>query len=158
MPTAVAGDDILCGIPDDFLPQPAFLSGRVLPLQPGCQYFLGGDPGNRQGDLAIGADGVREEERTMALQVFDPTTEAKEQPIAFVPRPESLRNVRIGLVENTKYNSDKLLLRIAAILEKEYGAQSHIIRSKHGSGVPAHKEIIDEYTANCDVVIAGIGD
>ena len=70
----------------------------------------------------------------MALQVFDPTTEAKEQPIAFVPRPESLRNVRIGLVENTKYNSDKLLLRIAAILEKEYGAQSHIIRSKHGSG------------------------
>ena len=94
----------------------------------------------------------------MALQVFDPTTAAKEQPMAFVPRPESLRNVRIGLVENTKYNSDKLLLRVAAILEKEYGAQSHIIRSKHGSGVPAHKEIIDEYTANCDVVIAGVGD
>jgi hypothetical protein len=94
----------------------------------------------------------------MALQVFDPTTEAKEQPIAFVPRPESLRNVRIGLVENTKYNSDRLLLRIAAILEKEYGAQSHIMRSKHASGVPAHKEIIDEYATNCDVVIAGVGD
>ena len=94
----------------------------------------------------------------MALQVFDPTTEAKEQPIAFVPRPESLRNVRIGLVENTKYNSDKLLLRIAAILEKEYGAKSHIMRSKYASGVPAHKEIIDEYTTNCDVVIAGVGD
>ena len=94
----------------------------------------------------------------MAIQVFDPTTEAKEQPIAFVPRPESLRNVRIGLVENTKYNSDKLLVRIAAILEQEYGATSHIIRSKHASGVPAHQEIIDEYKANCDVVIAGIGD
>ena len=94
----------------------------------------------------------------MALQVFDPTTEAKEQPMAFVPRPESLRNVRIGLVENTKYNSDKLLLRVAAILEQEYGAQSHVIRSKHASGVPAHKEIIDEYIANCDVVIAGVGD
>ena len=94
----------------------------------------------------------------MALQVFDPTTEAKEQPIAFVPRPESLRNVRIGLVENTKYNSDKLLLRIAAILEHEYGAQSHIIRSKHSSGVPAHKEIIDEVKAGFDVVVAGVGD
>jgi hypothetical protein len=94
----------------------------------------------------------------MAIQVFDPTTEAKEQPIAFAPRPESLRNLRIGLVENTKYNSDKLLLRIAAILEQEYGAQSHIIRSKHNSGVPAHKEIIDEYTAHCDVVVAGVGD
>ena len=32
------------------------------------------------------------------------------------------------------------------------------IRSKHGSGVPAHKEIIDEYITNCDVVIAGVGD
>jgi hypothetical protein len=94
----------------------------------------------------------------MALQVFDPTTEAKEQPIAFVPRPESLRNLRIGLVENTKYNSDKLLIRIAAILEKEYGAKSHILRSKHNSSVPAHQEIIDEYPANCDVVIAGVGD
>jgi hypothetical protein len=94
----------------------------------------------------------------MALQVFDPTTEAKEQPIAFVPRPESLRNLRIGLVENTKYNSDKLLIRIAAILEKEYGAKSHVIRSKHNSSVPAHQEIIDEYTAACDIVIAGVGD
>jgi hypothetical protein len=94
----------------------------------------------------------------MTMQVFDPTTQASEQPIEFVPRPDSLRNVRIGLIENTKYNSDKLLLRIAAILEKDYGAKSHIMRSKHNSGVPAHKEIIDEYVSNCDIVIAGVGD
>lgn len=94
----------------------------------------------------------------MAFQVFDPTIEAKEQVIAFVPRPESLRNLRIGLVENTKYNSDKLLLKIAAILEQEHGAQSHIIRSKHNAGVPPHQEIIDEYVKSCDVVIAGVGD
>jgi hypothetical protein len=90
--------------------------------------------------------------------VFDPTTEAREQTIAFVPRPDSLRNVRIGLVENTKYNSDKLLLKIAAILEQDYGARSHLLRRKHNSSVPAHKEILDEVTANCDVVIAGVGD
>jgi hypothetical protein len=94
----------------------------------------------------------------MSIQVFDPTTEAKEQAVTFVPRPDSLRNLRIGLVENTKYNSDRLLERIAIILEKEYGAKSHIMRSKHNAGVPAHKEIIDEYMANCDVVIAGVGD
>ena len=94
----------------------------------------------------------------MAIQVFDPTTEAKEQPIAFVPRPDSLRNLRIGLVENTKHNADVLLQRIAAILEAEYGATSHILRRKHSSGVPAHKEIIDEFTANCDIVVAGVGD
>lgn len=90
--------------------------------------------------------------------VFDPTTEAKEQTIAFVPRPDSLRNLRVGLVENTKFNSDKLLLKIAAILEQEYGTTSHVIRSKHNSSVPAHDAILSEFTANCDVVIAGVGD
>lgn len=94
----------------------------------------------------------------MAIQVFDPTIAAKTQAVDFVPRPDSLRNVRIGLVENTKHNADKLLERIAVILEQEYGAQSHIMRRKHNAGVPAHKEIIDEYVANCDVVIAGVGD
>ncbi len=92
------------------------------------------------------------------IQVFDPTTEVKEKAIAFVPRPESLRNLRIGLVENTKYNSDTILLKIAAILEQEHGASRHILTRKHNSGVPAHEEIIDEIKANCDVVIAGIGD
>jgi hypothetical protein len=91
-------------------------------------------------------------------QVFDPTTEAKEQALAFVPRPESLRHVRIGLVENTKYNSDKLLLKIATILEQEYGASSHILTHKHNSSVPAHQEVIDTIKSNCDVVIAGVGD
>ena len=92
------------------------------------------------------------------LQVFDPTTEAKEQALAFVPRPESLRNLRIGLVENTKHNADKILLKIADILEREYGASSHILQHKHNSSVPAHQEVIDAIKANCDVVIAGVGD
>ncbi len=92
------------------------------------------------------------------LQMFDPTAQVKVQAISFAPRPESLRGVRIGLVENTKFNSAKLLLKIAAILEKEHGAKSHIIRSKRNSSVPVHQEIIDEFVAKCDVVISGIGD
>jgi hypothetical protein len=93
------------------------------------------------------------------FKIFDPTsTEVKKQPIAFVPRPTSLRNLRIGLVENTKFNSDKLLLKIAAILEKEYGAQSHILRRKRTSGSAVSQEVIAEFTAQCDVAIAGVGD
>jgi len=92
------------------------------------------------------------------IPVFDPTVEAKEQPITFVPRPKSLHNVRIGLVDNTKFNSDKLLIRIATILEQNNGAKSHVIRPKHSAGVPAHQEIINEFVFHCDVVIAGIGD
>ena len=92
------------------------------------------------------------------LKIFDPTTPAKVEKIDFVPRPKSLGNLRIGLVDNTKFNSDKLLIRIAIILENDYGAKSHIIRRKHNPGVPAHDEIIKELTSDCDVVISGIGD
>lgn len=92
------------------------------------------------------------------IPVFDPTVEAKERPITFVARPKSLRNLRIGLVDNTKFNSDRLLNRIATILEQEYGAKSHVIRAKHNASVPAHQDIINEFVSQCDVVIAGIGD
>ena len=92
------------------------------------------------------------------FQVFDPTTEAEEQTLAYVPRPDSLRNVRVGLVENTKFNSDQLLRRIGTILEQEYGAKSSVMRRKHNSSVPAHQEILDELGTGCDVVVAGVGD
>ncbi len=92
------------------------------------------------------------------LKIFDPTTTAKEEKIDFVPRPKSLNNLRIGLVDNTKFNSDKLLLKITAILEKEYGVKNHVIRKKHHAGVPAHEEIINEFSSDCDVIVAGVGD
>jgi hypothetical protein len=50
------------------------------------------------------------------------------------------------------------LLKIAAILEQEYGAQSHMIRSKRNAGVPTDEKVIREIADNCDVVIAGVGD
>lgn len=92
------------------------------------------------------------------FQVFDPTTEAQQRTLTYAPRPDSLRNMRIGLIENTKFNSDQLLRRIGTILEQEYGAKSSIMRSKHNSSVPAHQEILDEFDTACDVVIAGVGD
>ena len=94
----------------------------------------------------------------MALQIFDPTTEVSGRRIAYAPRPKSLYGLRIGLVDNTKHNSDELLLRIADILEREHGAKSHVIRKKHSAGAAPHAEIIDEYKSGCDVIVAGVGD
>jgi hypothetical protein len=94
----------------------------------------------------------------MSIQIYDPTTEVTGRTIAFVPRPKSLKGLRIGLVDNTKHNSDQLLLRIAGILERDHGAKAHIIRKKKSAGAAPHAEIIEEYRANCDVVVAGIGD
>ena len=92
------------------------------------------------------------------IEVFDPTTEIREQAISYVPRPDSLRGKRIGLVENTKFNSDKLLVKIANILKDEYGAADSILWRKKNASVPAHDEIIEEAKRGVDAVVAGIGD
>jgi hypothetical protein len=94
----------------------------------------------------------------MTVQIYDPTTEVRGRRIAYAPRPKSLEGVRIGLVDNTKHNSDQLLLRIAGLLEREHGAKAHVIRRKKSSGAAPHEEIVEEYKAGCDVVIAGVGD
>jgi len=94
----------------------------------------------------------------MPIQILDPTTEATPRRIAYASRPKSLAGLRLGLVDNTKHNSDQLLLRIAGILEREHGAKTHIIRRKKSSGAAPHTEIVDEIKAACDVVVAGVGD
>ena len=92
------------------------------------------------------------------FEILDPTVEPRKQPVTYVPRPDSLEGKRIGLVENTKFNSDKLLKKIGVILTSEYGATEARMWRKHNSGVPAHKEILDDAKQAVDVVVAGIGD
>lgn len=92
------------------------------------------------------------------MEILDPTTEAATQSIAYAPRPGTLEGKRVGLIENTKFNSDRLLAKIGDILKTEYGAAETRMWRKHNSSVPAHDEIIQEIKHNCDVMIAGIGD
>ena len=92
------------------------------------------------------------------MEILDPTTGAESQTIAWAPRPGALAGVRVGLVENTKFNSDRLLAKIGEILKTEYGAAETRMFRKHNSSVPAHQEIIDDLTRSCDVMVAGIGD
>jgi hypothetical protein len=92
------------------------------------------------------------------IEILDPTTEAVSQPIAWVPRPGSLEGKRVALIENTKFNSDRLLQKIGDLLVQEYGAAGARMFRKRNASVPAHEEIIEEVRKTCDVMVAGIGD
>ena len=95
------------------------------------------------------------------MEILDPTVNPGEAPaptIAYAPRPDSLAGKRIGLIENTKFNSDRLLQKIGDTLKSEYGAAETRMWRKKNSSVPAHEEIIDELKQTCDVMVAGIGD
>jgi flavorubredoxin len=92
------------------------------------------------------------------MEILDPTTEAATQTIAYAPRPTALDGKRVALIQNTKYNSDRLLQRIGDILKAEYGVTEWRMYNKHNASVPAHTEIIEEVKKSADVMVAGIGD
>ena len=92
------------------------------------------------------------------MEILDPTVEVSTQTVKFVARPGSLAGKRVGRVENTKFNSDRLLQKIGDILVADYGAADARLWRKHNASVPAHDEIVQEIKATCDVMVAGIGD
>lgn len=91
-------------------------------------------------------------------ELLDPTLEAVPQELTYASRPSSLQGKRIGLIDNTKFNSDRLLQKIGERLKTGYGvAETHLWRKRNAS-VPAHEEIITEIQRTCDAAVAGIGD
>ena len=92
------------------------------------------------------------------MEILDPTTEAATQTIAYAPRPTALEGKRVALIQNTKFNSDRLLEKIGNILKTEYGVADWRMYNKHNASVPAHAEIIEEVKKSADVMVAGIGD
>ena len=92
------------------------------------------------------------------IELLDPTAEVTAQGIAYVDRPASLEGKRVGLIDNTKFNSDRLLEKIGALLKAEYGVAETRMFRKHNASVPAHEEIIVELRKGFDAMVAGVGD
>ena len=65
--------------------------------------------------------------------------------------------LRIGLVENTKRNSEELLLKLAARLEAAHGMTvAHLVHKPQRA--PIRDDQIAELTGLSDFVICGVGD
>ncbi len=92
------------------------------------------------------------------IELLDPTREAVGAEPIYAERPASLKGKRIGLIENTKYNSDNILKRIGEILIRDHGAASYTLYTKRYSSIPASEQTIRDIATNCDVMVAGVGD
>jgi len=92
------------------------------------------------------------------IELLDPTREIRSGHMSYAPRPASLKGKRVALVENTKYNSDRILEMIGEILVEEYGVSETKLYHKRYSSVPAHEAIINDVREICDFMIAGVGD
>ena len=93
----------------------------------------------------------------MAIQIYDPPPKSRTGTWPSSPSGEPGRSANRPRRQH-EAQLRRALLRIAALLERDHGAKAHIIRKKKSSGAAPHAEIIEEYKASCDVVVAGVGD
>jgi hypothetical protein len=96
----------------------------------------------------------------MRRTVFDPTVPSTfpSTTFSYAPRPASLQGLRVGLVENTKFNSDVILLKIAERLAARYQVVMTHLERKKSSGHSVTPEAMATLRHCADFVIAGVGD
>jgi hypothetical protein len=92
------------------------------------------------------------------MKLFDPTIGTEQSGIAYVPRPKSLNGLKVGLVENTKFNSEAILRKVAERLQSQHGMTMVKLAHKKSSGSPVYDHDVAEFKTKVDFVVAGIGD
>ena len=90
-------------------------------------------------------------------EILDPTISAARDHIAYSPRPQSLRGLRIGLIDNTRKNSGAVLEKLADHLRSKHGMSVEVLLHKH-QRAPLSDAQLAELKGHTDFVIAGVGD
>ena len=73
-------------------------------------------------------------------------------------RSGSLSGKTLGLLENSKANSDKVLLELGEILKEKHDIKDVILFSKHSASLPTKPETVQQLLDKVDALIVGIGD
>lgn len=91
--------------------------------------------------------------------VYDPTGEVEAQLRNAAPRPKALRDLRIGVLDNSKWNANTLLRETVSILEEQHGPFTAVNRYvKHSFSSYAEPDLIGQIAAHNDVAVTAIGD
>ena len=92
------------------------------------------------------------------MKLFDPTSKPVERAVELAPRPASLQGLRLGLVDNTKFNSDTLLTRLAERLARRHGMTVMLTSRKRSPSHEIDEAAVRALRKQADFVVSGIGD
>jgi len=94
----------------------------------------------------------------MSLVVYNPTGGPVAEKAAMARRDSSLKNGVLGVIDNGKLRSDKVLNRIVKGIESTYQLKDVIVHRKESASHAIDPESARGLAEKCDFVIAGIGD
>jgi hypothetical protein len=88
---------------------------------------------------------------------IDPTFGSADPRVPFAPRPATLHGKVVGLLDNTKEQTEIILTTIGQALVERYGAARVVYRTKETFSKPAAPSIIDSMAAEVQVAVAALG-
>ena len=93
-------------------------------------------------------------------RLLDPTGDSERDANTTLaqPRPQSLRGLTVGLLDNTKPNGLTILEAVGRELVQRYGVREVRMFAKGYFGTPVEESVINQMLHNCDFAVAGIGD
>ena len=90
--------------------------------------------------------------------VFDPRGRVDAARIAPAPRVAALDGLRLGVLDNTKWNAGRLLRKTAARLGERYGFAAVNYYRKESFSKSADPALLAAIAAGNDIVLTAIGD
>jgi hypothetical protein len=92
------------------------------------------------------------------IPVYDPRGMVEATSLLTAPRVKTLAGLRLGLLDNTKWNANKLLRGLRDRLAEKHGFRAINYYRKESFSLNATPVLLAEIAADNDIVIAAIGD
>ena len=90
--------------------------------------------------------------------VYDPRGTVTPQPTDLAVRLNGWEGIRLGILDNSKWNGSKLLRAISALLKEQQGIDTVTFYKKESFSRIATEELIGQIACRNDAVITAIGD
>lgn len=95
---------------------------------------------------------------TKTIPVYDPRGAVEATPRAAAPRATRLEGLRLALLDNTKWNANKLLRGLREALERRHRFSAVNYYRKESFSLAASPALIAGIAADNDIVVTAIGD
>jgi len=92
------------------------------------------------------------------LIVFDPRGVVETEALALSQRPATLDGLRLGVLDNTKWNANRLLRKTVAKLKQGTSFAAVNFYRKESFSKEADPALVAAIAADNDVVVTAIGD
>lgn len=90
--------------------------------------------------------------------VYDPRGIIEAEPMALAPRVKKIDGLRLAILDNSKWNCNKMLRGVRDELQKrhQFAAVNYFTKDSFSSN--AAPELVAEIVANHDIALTAIGD